>query len=238
LRRDASTRAEPAVVQALTDSVVFTRWYSAMDNRREAISLRHRGYVAAGLIEPSPFGTYSDPYDDLPTTIVAALFRRGACLSTLRVSIWSPDTDGPALPCEKIYPEVASFKARATGPVAEISRLAIDPAITITRYRSRIYAASIRSAILACLALDVQHLLIATQMKWRHFYEQAFDFEAVGPPQLYPPGNVPVVLLKRDIDEILLKRMASNLFFKIDEGELAELRTLLPPLIVAGGAAD
>lgn len=46
---------------------------------------------------------------------------------------------------------------------------------------------------------------------------------------------MPVVLLKHDVDEVLLERMASNLFFKIDEGEIAELRTLLPPIMVERG---
>ncbi len=61
-----------------TDAVVRTEWYSAADNRRDAFALRYRGYVHAGLIAPTPFSIYTDAYDDLPTTLIAGLFRRRA----------------------------------------------------------------------------------------------------------------------------------------------------------------
>ena len=89
---------------AKADGVVTTQWFSTMDNRREAFALRHRGYVNAGLIEPSPFGIYSDVYDELPTTVVAGLFRHGACVATLRLSFYQPGTEAAARPCEKVYP--------------------------------------------------------------------------------------------------------------------------------------
>lgn len=213
------------------DSVVSTAWYSAFDNRREAFALRHRGYVAAKLIEPSPFGIYSDTYDELPTTVVAGLFRRGACIATLRLSFYAPGTTGPVLPCETVYPEVEAVKERASGLVVEISRLAIDPTLTNTRYRARLYAAAIRAGISACIAMDAKQLLVATQTKWRSIYEHVFGFKVLGPPQFYPPGDVPVVLLGRDLDADLRRRVANNMFFKIEDAELEKLRTELPALI-------
>jgi N-acyl-L-homoserine lactone synthetase len=235
LRSTASTRPQQEQARELSESsVVFTRWYAATDNRGEAFALRHRGYVAAGLIEQNPLGLYSDPYDELDTTIVAGLFRRGACISTLRLSFWKPDCQTAALPCEKVYPEIAEIKAKASGMVVEVSRLAIDPGIDNTRYRSRLYAASIRAGMMACIAMDARQILIATQTKWRPFYEHVLGFKAVGPPQFYPPGNVPVVLLARDLDDDMRQRVAKNMFFKFDETELSELKTLLPPMIEGG----
>ena len=67
----AKIQASPSAADP-TDGVVRTEWYSADDNRREAFALRHRGYVHAGLIEASPFGIYTDAYDDLPTTLCLA----------------------------------------------------------------------------------------------------------------------------------------------------------------------
>lgn len=234
----AQAQREAAPVAAAdTDAVVRTVWYSATDNRRDAFALRHRGYVHAGLIEASPFGIYTDPYDELPTTLVAGLFRRGACTATLRLSFHIPGAGGPTLPCETVYPEIPAIKAQARGLVVELSRLAIDPDIANTRYRARLYAAAIRAGVSACLALDAAHLLVATQTKWRSFYEHVFDFSAVGPPQLYPPGEVPVVLLARPLDDGLKGRIARNMFFKIDPAELAEvrgrLRELMPGLAPA-----
>jgi N-acyl-L-homoserine lactone synthetase len=187
--------------------------------------------VDARLIEPSPFGIYTDAYDDLPTTVVAGLFRRGACIATLRLSFFSPGTVAPTLPCEKVYPEVEGIKANAEGLIVELSRLAIDPSITNTRYRARLYAAAIRAGVSACIAMDAKHLLVATQTKWRSFYEHVLDFRVTGPAQFYPPGDVPVVLLARDLDAALKRRVAKNMFFKLDEAELADLRMRIPRLI-------
>lgn len=213
-----------------SDGSVTTHWYAAHDNRREAFALRHRGYVHAGLIEASPFGIYSDAYDELPTTIVAALFRRGACIATLRLSCYRPGSTGSALPCEAVYPEVAGIKDNATGLVVELSRLSIDPDITSTRYRARLYAAAIRAGITACIAMDAQQLLVATQTKWQSFYQHVMHFKALGPPQFYPPGDVPVVLLGRALDDELKRRVAKNMFFKFDDAELQDLRGRLPAM--------
>jgi len=228
----AQAKIEPASLEAdQTDSILRTVWYSAQDNRREAFALRYRGYVHAGLIEPSPFGIYTDAYDDLPTTLIAGLFRHGACISTLRLSFYAPGGQAPVLPCEKVYPEVPALKANAQGLMVELSRLAIDPEITSTRYRARLYAATIRAGISACLALDAKHLLVATQTKWRTFYQHVLDFNVAGPAQFYPPGDVPVVLLSRELDESLKRRVAKNIFFKLDPAELEDLKTRLPTLV-------
>lgn len=224
-----NAQVEPAFVGAdQDDSVVRTTWFACTDNRREAFALRYRGYVDAGLIEPSPFEIYTDAYDDLGTTLVATLRRRGACIATLRLSVYRPGSEGPALPCEKVYPEVEALKAGAKGPIVELSRLSIDPGINNTRYRARLYAAAIRAGIMGCIALDARHLLAATQTKWQSFYEHVLDFKAVGPAQFYPPGDVPVVLLARELDADLRRRMARNLFFRIDKAELDELSARLP----------
>ncbi len=117
--------------------------------------------------------------------------------------------------------------------MVELSRLAIDPEITSTRYRARLYAATIRAGISACLALDAKHLLVATQTKWRTFYQHVLDFKVAGPAQFYPPGDVPVVLLSRELDESLKRRVAKNMFFKLDPAELEDLKTRLPTLVRA-----
>ncbi len=222
---------------AQADGVVTTQWYSALDNRREAFALRHRGYVNASLIEASPFGIYSDVYDELPTTVVAGLFRRGACIATLRLSFYAPGTRSAALPCENVYPEVQGVKDAAQGLVVELSRLSIDPDIKNTRYRARLYAAAIRAGVTACIAMDARHLLVATQTKWQSFYQHVMAFKALGPPQFYPPGDVPVVLLGRALDDELKRRLSRNMFFKIDDAELEELKTLLPSLIAPAKVA-
>jgi hypothetical protein len=231
LRSPSLNRVSSDEDAAPDSSIVTTRWYAAGENKREPLSLRHNGYVAAKLIEPSPWGIYVDPYDDFPTTLTAGLFRHGACTATLRISYWQPGATDAALPCEKVYPEIAEIKAKATGPVVELSRLAIEPSLNNTRYRARLYAAAIRAGIMGCIALDATHLLVATQTKWKAFYQHVFGFEVAAQAQFYPPGNVPVILLKRELDDKIMSRIANNMFFKTDPGEIDELRGLLPGLM-------
>jgi len=210
---------------------VAVRWYASTESKRELLTLRHDAYSKAGLIKESPWGIFADAYDELPTTITAGLFRGDACLSTLRLSYFTIGSERPSLPCEKVYSEVAAIKAQAQGTIVELSRLAMDPAITNTRYRARLYAATIRAALVACLATDARQLLVATQLKWRKFYEHALGFEVAAPAQFYPPGDVPVVLLSLVVDARLERRMRRNVFFKIGEAEIAEMRSEIAPLI-------
>jgi hypothetical protein len=210
---------------------VAVRWYASNESKRELLSLRHEAYHRAGLIKESPWGIFADTYDELPTTITAGLFRGGHCLSTLRLGYFRVGSEGPSLPCENVYPEIAAIKAQAQGPIVELSRLAMDPAITNTRYRARLYAATIRAAILACLATDAKQLLVATQLKWRKFYEHVLGFEVVASPQFYPPGDVPVVLLSHPVDCALEERIKKNAFFKTDDGELGAVRAQVTPLL-------
>ena len=228
---NASTRIAPVEADQTDPSVIRVRWFANTDNRREAFALRHRGYVAANLIEPSPWGLFTDAYDELPSTIVAALFKQGACIATLRLSFYAPGQAGPCLPCEKVYPEIAAIKAEASGLVVELSRLAIDPDLDNTRMRARLYASAVRAGVLACIAMDAKDLIVATQLKWRSFYEHILGFEVAGAPQYYPPGNVPVLPLRRRMNDELRRRIMKNKFFTIDDGEVAELRTLIPALI-------
>jgi hypothetical protein len=210
---------------------IATRWYGSHESKRELLSLRHDAYLKAGLIKESPWGIFADAYDELPTTITAGLFRGEHCLSTLRLSFFAPGSHDLSLPCEKVYPEISAIKAAAQGTLVELSRLAMDPAITNTRYRARLYAATIRAAMLACLASDAKQLLVATQMKWRKFYEHVLGFEVVAPAQFYPPGDVPVVLLSRPVDSALARRIMNNAFFKTENGEIDAVRAQIAPML-------
>ena len=84
---------------------------------------------------------------------------------------------------------------------------------------------------MGCIALDARHLIVATQTKWQSFYEHVMDFKVAGAAQLYPPGDVPVLLLTRDLDADLRRRLARNMFFRIDKAELDDLSQRLPGMV-------
>lgn len=223
---------QPLVVGTEPDSRVSVRWFSSGEgNRRDALALRYRAYHASGLVETSRWGIYTDPYDDLPSTVLAGLFRHGACIATLRLCLYHLGAAGLTLPCETIYPEIEAIKAGAAGTVVELSRLAMDPSITNTRYRARLYAAAVRTAVIACAALDVEQMLVATQLKWRRFYEHVLGFEVAAPEQTYPPFQLPVILLSRRLNADARQRLMNNIFFKFDEQEIADVRATIAPLL-------
>ena len=236
MNRTVSQAVQPLVIgtENVADSEpgsrVTVRWFSSGEgDRRDALALRYRAYHTSGYIETSRWGIYTDPYDDVPSTVIAGLFRHGACIATLRLCFYHPGAAGPALPCETVYPEVEAIKAGATGTVVELSRLAMDPSITNTRYRARLYAAAVRTAVIACAAFDAQQLLVATLLKSRQFYEHVLGFEVAAPPRHYPPGEFQIILLSRHLNADARQRLMNNIFFKFDEQEIADVRAIIAP---------
>ncbi len=119
--------------------------------------------------------------------------------------------------------------------MVELSRLSIDPDIKNTRYRARLYAAAIRAGVTACIAMDARHLLA------RHSDQVAVVLSArdgvqrrSGRPSSIRLATCRLVLLGRPLDDELKRRLARNMFFKIDDDELDDLKTLLPSLYRSG----
>lgn len=193
--------------------------------------LRYQGYQEAGHIEPAEALSYSDAFDELPSTFQVAVFDGKRYVAAMRICFSELAIDGPSLPCEMFYPEVQDIKKRANGPVVEVGRLAIDPSLQNYSYRTTVYAALVRSALLTCFASDVKVLLAGAQLKSQNFYQKILGFKIAAKPRLYPPGNEPIILLSRELAASSPARTGLNPFFRISPADRDRAQQLLTPLL-------
>lgn len=193
--------------------------------------LRYQGYQDAGHIEPSETQTYSDNFDKLASTFQIAAYDGERYIASMRICFSESAIGRPSLPCEMFYPEVQDIKKSAQGPVVEVGRLAIEPSLQNYSYRTTVYAALVRSALLTCFASDVKVLLAGAQLKSQNFYQRILGFKIAAKPRLYPPGNEPIILLSRQLAATSPARTGLNPFFKISPLDIEVVQQELEPLL-------
>ncbi len=164
-----------------------------------------------------------------PTTLTAGLFRHGACTATLRISYWQPGADGR---CSALREGLSRDRRRSrpTRPVPSWScrGLRSSPRSTTRVIRARLYAAAIRAGIMGCIALDATHLLVATQTKWKSVLSACVRLRSGCAGAVLSSRKCAGQFFSSASSTIrLLSRIANNMFFKTDPGEIDELRGLL-----------
>jgi N-acyl-L-homoserine lactone synthetase len=200
--------------------------------------LRYKGYRRDGLIEACSQEIYSDKFDSLPSTFQIAAYSGVRHVGALRICFWDPTMSGDALPCEDVYPEVANIKIRENSRIAEVSRLTVDPDLQNRSFKTTVYAALVRSAVLMCMAGNVTILLAGSQPKWKAFYQRILGFSVAGEPQLYPPGNLPILLLSRKMGLSSPARSGLNPFFHINAADVDAVREKMGPLLNWGAGSE
>lgn len=209
-----SNTAEPLQARLLTCN----------EDRDALFAVRYQGFKDAGYDFDAPDGRYRDRFDDLPSTITVGVYFGRRPVGTLRVCFWRPGMQGPALPCEDVYPEVERVKSAARGPVVELSRMAVVHAAGPLARRTAIYAQLVRMGLLICLARDVHVTLVATHEQQRQFYERVFGFTLLAGPAPYPPGREPIILFGENFRQAKKRSILRNPFFRITEAEIAKVR--------------
>jgi N-acyl-L-homoserine lactone synthetase len=205
--------------------------FSHDEDKRELYGVRYRAYLAAGLIKPDPREIYCDPFDAEPTTLAVGIFEQGRCIGSMRLSFLEDVKANGRLPCEDVYPEVARIRAGARGTIVELSRLGLEPSIRNRSYRTTVTAALVRAAIMACMASDVNVVLAATRTQWVRFYQYMMGFKLVAGPRKYPPGDVPVYLMCVNFREVADRRARHNVFFRISQAEVGQMRAVMEPMM-------
>jgi hypothetical protein len=198
-------------------------------DRIDVFALRYRAYLDAGYIEERANESYRDLHDDLPTTVILRARDNGVTVGTLRVCLSQPWQPLSTLPCAPYYPALDAIKRDAPGGLAEMSRLAIAPAIDNRSYRTTLYAALVRAGFIAARAASVSHILIATKSEWIRFYRYMLGFEPIGAPALYPPGDIPISLLCGRFADAEKRQRLQNSFFKVTDAEVDSMRAALGP---------
>lgn len=207
-------------------------------DRDDAYRVRFRAYDAGGYAPEDAVDTFKDAADELPTTVVVTAYDAGKCVGTLRACFSQPWQPLSTLPCAPYYPALKAMKSTASGAIVEVGRLAIDPDITNTSYRTTLYAALVRAAFIAAQAGGASHILVTTRPTGVPFYKAMLGFKTVGEPALYPPGDLPVTLLAGTIGDAELKQRSQNAFFRITLDEIASMRMALGHIIARPSRAE
>ena len=136
---------------------------NADDEVREAAALRHRAYTAMGYAIADSNGEFTDRFDARSTTVVLNAYDHGRLVGTMRLSFSHPWQSISTLPCASHYPALKDVKREQSGGLIEISRMAIEPHISNTSYRTTLYAFMVRAAFTAAQAASVSMILLATK---------------------------------------------------------------------------
>ena len=206
-------------------------------DRSEVFALRYRAYRDAWCIPIDKSEQIADRHDTLSSSALIAAYDGDACVGALRVCFSHPGETHLALPCAPYYPAVQDLKRTNAGSLVEMSRLAIEPTISNTSYRTTLYASLVRAGFMAAQAADVSMILIATRPEWVRFYKYMLGFKTIGQPAIYPPGDVPIVLLGGSFGEAQTRQRAQNAYFKITDEEIASMKTAIAPALAMRVAA-
>lgn len=207
--------------------------------RDAASRLRFAAYrTLLGADADGKDGRYTDAFDDRATTIAIGAYDGDRLVASVRLCFSRPGEDLSSLPCAAYYPALKDLKRQAPGALMEVSRLALDPEITNTSYRTTLYATLVRAGLLAAEAAGVSHILIAMQPSSVRFYKYMLGFEVVGEPALYPPGDMKIWLLSGSISQARLRQRMQNAFFRITPEEIQSFRQQLTRVLAAKEAAE
>lgn len=191
-----------------------------------ALRLRaYRPYLPANEVPAD--GLYTDQFDDLATTLIIGAHDAGRLIASMRLC-FSRTWDGlETLPCAAHYPRLRAIKAANDGAMMEVSRVAIDPVITNTSYRTTLYASLVRLGLIAAEAGGVSMVLIATQESSEKFYSYMLGLNRIGEPAFYPPGDFKISLLGGEMRQLRLRQKAQNRFFRVGPEDIVRMRHAL-----------
>jgi hypothetical protein len=197
-----------------------------------ALRLRQRAYAAQDLIPQDSGAEYRDAHDLLPTTAIMGGFDQGTLVASMRLCFSFPGDDLSTLPCASHYPALWKFKDNARGGLVEVSRLATEPDTGTTSYRATLYGFMVRSAFAAARAAGVSCVVVATRASWVPYYKHLLQFEQVGDPAFYPPGNIPITLLAGQIEQASRRAELRNRFFRVTDEDVARMNRMLAPILM------
>lgn len=183
------------------------------DEMRAALGVRYRAYEADKHIPFSETGIYTDKYDEMGSTLQLAVIDERGIVGTLRLCFSVSRGSADTMPCAAVYPEVGPIRQAFEGPIVELSRLAIDPSITNTSYKTTLYAALVRAGLEALHASGARLVFLAARATSLNFYERILGFKAAAEPRFYPPGDIPITLTSLDMRALNYARLR-NKFFK------------------------
>lgn len=191
-------------------------------------ALRLRAYQPYLPADEVPAGgLYTDQFDDLATTLIIGAHDAGRLIASMRLCFSRTWDSLGTLPCAAHYPQLSAIKEASESAMMEVSRVAIDPVITNTSYRTTLYASLVRLGLIAAEAGDVSTVLIATQASSEKFYSYMLGLKRIGEPAFYPPGDFKISLLGGDMRQLRLRQKVQNSFFRVGPEDIVRMRHAL-----------
>lgn len=226
---DTAGMSEATRLNTPTEAFPISISLALGDRQRErAFRLRHDSFVESGWIEPQVSGVLSDAFDELPTSILVEAIAEGRTVATLRIAMSGPLTDAPSLPCELEFPkDIADVRARLGPRLAEFSRVAIDPEITNTSFKTTLYGGMVRTAFIIVWAADIDYAFAAVHERVSSFYRHMIGFDRLARSPSYGIIAEPTELLGCPGARLFQRAALRSRFFQVQPGELERAHTLL-----------
>lgn len=234
-KRIAVTTREPIFLRRSDGAPVRLKILRDGPDRREAFATRCRAYRALGFAVGGADGLYRDAFDDDASTALIGLYDGNALTGSLRVSFADARSDLSALPCARYYPALMYLQRRLSGPIMEVSGLAIDPGVSNLYARTSLNADLVRASLAAAEAARPCLILLAARKSWVRTYQRLLSMHVIGLPAHYPPGDAPISLMGTTLSAARERLRAVPSFYHMAQEDIARLHDELA-LCVQNGA--
>lgn len=163
------------------------------DEKDEIYRLRYRAYSNEGAIEPNRERKVSDRFDDLPNSWIFGVYFDGTLVSSLRISVASPEWS--ETPSTSVFPEVLAPELAAGKVMVDPTRFVADPARA--GLMPELPYLTLRLAYVACEYFQADIGLASVRAEHQAFYKRVF-MHTVSPPRDYPGLTRPICLMAID----------------------------------------
>ena len=206
---------------------ISLRIYASTSDQSELYGLRYRAFRRAGWITENPRGEFADRYDSLPSTLAVGAFHNGACIGSLRLAFGGKGLAN-AMPCEEQFGDaVRQLVDGGSLRLVEFSRMAVDPDLANSSFRTTLYASLVRAGFILGHAGDTQSALIAVHQRTSPFYRAMCGFRIIGASEDYAEISEPTHFLARDFEALDARRRQRNAFFTVSAAEIEAARATL-----------
>jgi N-acyl-L-homoserine lactone synthetase len=197
-------------------------------DKRAIYSLRYRSFRAAGWIGPCTTKAFEDRYDGLDTSLSIAAHHGGACVGTIRLTFGGDGHGSETMPAQANFPaELGRLGAAGHRRLVEFTRLAVEPDLANTSFRTTLYGTLVRAATVVALAGRVDYAVVAVHEKLSKVYRALCGFEVLARAAGYGDIAEPTHLLGREFAALNARRSLRNAFFRITPHDVAVARQAL-----------
>jgi hypothetical protein len=169
------------------------------DEERAAVGrLRYEAYLREGAIDPNPFQSFTDSYDDTSNVWIFGFYIGDELASSIRIHVATKDV--PVSPSLAVFSDFLQ-------PELEAGKTIVDPTRFVTDHRlSRLYPflphVTLRLSWLAAEYFEAEHLLAAVRAEHQALYRRLFRHGAICGPRNYPLLKTPITLMTADYRQV------------------------------------